>query len=170
MKHYYLFALIALLPIFSFGQVVKTSDLYPSILINDSLIFEVGFNKCDINQFENLLSDSFKFFHDKDSISDKSSFLRSLRKGLCGSPETYQSRRELVKASTEIYPLYKNEAIYGAIQTGTHKFYEKIADKKEVYASTAKFTHVWILEGGKWKLNTSLSYDHQTGMKQIPAN
>jgi len=88
-------------------------------------------------------------------------FLYNLRNGLCKSPTTYQSRRELIKESTEIYPLYKNRVIYGAIQTGNHKFFETINGNKETYASTAKFTHVWLLENGVWKLNKSLSYDHQ---------
>lgn len=146
----------------AFGQVAEKSELYKTILSKDSLLFNVGFNTCDIKQFENLLSDKFEFFHDKDSISNKATFIYNLRKGLCISPTTYQSRRELVNGNSEIYPLYKGENLYGAIQVGIHKFYETISKKKETYASTAKFTSVWLLENGQWKLNRCLSYDHQT--------
>jgi Domain of unknown function (DUF4440) len=125
----------------TFSQVSNTSELYKTIMSKDSLLFNVGFNTCDIGQFENLLSNSFEFFHDKDSISYKKEFLYNLRNGLCISPTTYQSRRELVKESTEIYPLYKNKVLYGAMQMGTHKFYETIAGKKETFASTAKVLH-----------------------------
>ena len=145
----------------AYAQVDKNSDLHQTILVKDSLLFDVGFNTCDILQFENLLSDKFEFFHDKDSISYKKKFLNDLKKGLCKSPSTYQSRRELVAESTEIYPLYKNKVLYGAIQTGNHKFYETIAGNKETFASSAKFTHVWLLENSVWKLTKSLSYDHQ---------
>jgi len=143
------------------AQLNKNSELHKIILSKDSLLFNIGFNTCDIKQFENLLSDKFEFFHDKDSISYKKEFLYNLRNGLCKSPTTYQSRRELITESTEIYPLYKNKVLYGAIQTGNHKFYETVSGNKESFASSAKFTHVWLLENGIWKLTKSLSYDHQ---------
>lgn len=146
----------------SFGQIDAQSELYKTIMSKDSLLFNVGFNTCDIKQFDDLLSDDFQFFHDSDSISDKVTFVHNLRNGLCISPTTYQSRRELVAGSTEVYPLYKGDVLYGAIQHGRHKFYETMAGKKEQFGSTAKFTHVWLLENGVWKLVKSLSYDHQT--------
>ena len=145
----------------AYAQVDKNSNLYKTILSKDILLFNIGFNTCDISQFENLLSEEFEFFHDKDSISNKKEFLYNLRNGLCKSPTTYQSRRELVSESTEIYPLYKSKVLYGAIQTGNHKFYETIAGNKETFASSAKFTHVWLLENRIWKLTKSLSYNHQ---------
>ena len=162
MKKQLLTLFITLATFSAFAQVDKNSDLYKTILAKDSLLFNVGFNTCDISQFDTLLSDKFEFFHDTDSISYKTEFIYSLRNGLCISPKTYQSRRELVKESTEIYPLYKKNILYGAIQMGIHRFYETSKGKKETFASTAKFTHVWLLEKGLWKLNKALSYDHQT--------
>lgn len=147
----------------SSGQISQESELYKTILSKDSLLFNIGFNTCDIKQFEKLLSTDFEFFHDTDSISNKTVFLRNLRKGLCGSPATYQSRRELIASSTEIYPLYKGKKLYGAIQNGVHKFYENIGGRPERFASEAKFTHVWLLVKGEWKLARSLSFDHQVG-------
>ncbi len=146
---------------FLFGQVHEKSEVYKTIISMDSLLFNVGFNTCDISQFENVLSNNFEFLHDKDGGSDKKEFLYNLKNGLCSSPDTYQSRRELIKSSTEIYLLYKNDTIYGAIQNGTHQFYETIAGKEENFASSAKFSNVWLLESGQWKLSKSLSFDHQ---------
>lgn len=145
-----------------FGQEVKTLELFKTIKSRDSLFFNVGFNTCDIKHIENLLSNKFEFFHDKVGVSFKKEFIHNLKNGLCISPKTYQSRRELVANSTEIYPLYKDNILYGIIQIGIHKFYETIDGKEETYASTAKFTHVWLLENGEWKLTKALSYDHQT--------
>lgn len=150
----------------AFGQITPNTELYRTILSKDSLLFNVGFNTCDIGQFEHLLSENFEFFHDKDSISNKTIFIHNLRNGLCISPKTYQSRRELVKESTEIYPLHKGNELYGAIQVGVHKFYETIAGNTERFAGSAKFTHVWLLENGQWNLFRSLSYDHQTETKK----
>src|SRR5262249_421878 len=40
-------------------------------------------------------------------------------------------------------------------------FYAQEKGRPEYLTSTAKFTHVWLLENGKWKLSRALSYDHQ---------
>lgn len=144
-----------------FSQEDKNSTLYKTIMSRDSLIFKVGFNTCNVSQFENLLSDNFEFYHDKDSIQDKALFLKNIRKGLCGSTKTYQARRDLVAGSTEIYPLAKNGVLYGAVQIGIHQFFEPSPGQKDKFGSTARFTHVWILENGVWKLRRSFSYDHQ---------
>ena len=140
----------------------EKSELYKTIISQDGSLLNVGFNTCDISQFDNLLSEKFEFFHDKDGISDKKEFIKNLRGGLCKSPAIYQSRCELIEGSTEIYPLYKKDVLYGAVQTGTHRFYETIAGRAETFAGTAKFTNLWLLEAGQWKLARSISYDHQT--------
>lgn len=150
--------LLAVLTLFcAFGQVDKNSDLYQTILAKDSLLFDVGFNHCDIRQFENLLSDNLKFYHDKDGISDKKKFLTDLKNGICNGQTNRQVQRFLVKESTEIFPLYRNGTLYGAVQNGEHKF----SEKRESQGGTAKFTHVWQLENGEWKLTTSFSFDHK---------
>ena len=144
-----------------FSQEEKNSKLYKAIMSRDSLLFNIGFNTCDVSQFENLLSNNFEFYHDKDSIQDRTLFLKNIRKGLCGSTKTYQARRDLVPDSTEIYPLSKNGVLYGALQIGIHQFFESTPEGKDKFGSTARFTHVWILENGIWKLRRSFSYDHQ---------
>ncbi|TSJ42333.1 nuclear transport factor 2 family protein [Fluviicola chungangensis] len=160
MKHLFIFCFIAISWL-ARAQVESNSILYKTILSKDSLLFNIGFNTCDISQFEALLSEQFEFFHDKSGISDRKKFLSDLKNGLCKSPETYQSRRELITEKTQVFPLYENGELYGAIQYGEHRFYEKMEGKAEQFASTAKFTHVWIIENGKWKLRSGLSYDHQ---------
>lgn len=139
------------------GQVDKNSDLYKTILSKDSLLFDIGFNTCEIKQFEILLSENLKFYHDKDGISDKKKFLFDLKNGLCKSPETRQVKRLLVVESTEIFSLYKNGVLYGAVHNGEHIFSEKLESQPGI----AKFTNVWQLENGEWKLATSFSFDHQ---------
>lgn len=141
----------------SYAQEAKTSELYKTILSKDSLLFSVGFNTCDIKQFENLLSENLRFHHDKDGISDKAKFLTDLKKNLCANPEIRQVKRVLVKENTEVFPLYRNGILYGAIQNGAHLFYET-PDSEPGYA---QFSNVWNLENGTWKLLTSLSFDHQ---------
>lgn len=151
----------------TFSQESENSELYKTIMSKDSVIFNIGFNTCDMSQSENLFSDQLEFYHDKGGLSNKSEFLKTFKNGLCGSPETYRSRRELVNGSTQIFPLYKNGVLYGAIQNGVHQFYENLAQKgkpllkeNEKLVGIARFTHVWVLENKDWKLKTILSYDH----------
>jgi hypothetical protein len=143
-----------------FSQVAPSSDLFKTLKTHDSLLFEVGFNTCDITQFEKLVSDDFEFYHDKSGITaTKADFITSIRDGLCKMD--YKARRELVENSLEVYPLENNGVLYGAIQTGSHRFYEVKDVKPDQLTSVAKFTHVWLLENGTWKLSRGLSYDHK---------
>lgn len=157
MKKQLLILFITLTTFSAFAQVDKNSELYKTILAKDSLLFDVGFNTCDIKQFENLLSDNLKFYHDKDGISDKTKFLTDLKNGICNNQANRQVKRFLVKESTEIFPLYKNGILYAAVQNGEHMF----SEKRESQAGIAKFTNVWQLENNEWKLTTSFSFDHQ---------
>lgn len=157
MKKQILTFFFTLTTFFALAQVDKNSELYKIILSKDSLLFDVGFNNCDIKQFEILLSDNLKFYHDKDGISDKTKFIADLKKGICNNLENRQVQRFLIKESTEIFPLYKNGVLYGAVQNGEHKF----SEKRESQAGIAKFTNVWQLENGEWKLITSFSFDHK---------
>lgn len=151
---------IFLAHVVAFSQVAPSSPLYQTLQSADSLLFTVGFNTCDITQFEKLLSDNFEFYHDQSGATlSKQAFITSIKDGLCKLP--YKPRRELIENSLEIYPLKKNGAVYGAIQTGEHRFYAIEKNKPEYITSTAEFTHLWLLESGTWKLSRGLSYNHQ---------
>lgn len=142
------------------AQLHKSSALYKTIMSKDSLLFNVGFNTCDIKPLEIIISDDFEFFHDKSGITtSKTDFISGIKNGLCKSGQ-YQSRRKLDINTVEMYPLYNGNDLYGIIQKGIHEFYEKQNDHEETYASTAKFTHVWIKEKNEWKLRRVLSYNH----------
>lgn len=144
----------------SFSQVEKTSELFKTLKTNDSLLFNIGYNHQDITQFENLLSESFEFYHDEGGATHgKAAFIASIKDGLFTLP--YKPRRELDENSVDVYPLENGGVLYGAVQTGTHKFYALEKNKPEYLTSTAKFTHLWLLENGKWKLSRVMSYGHK---------
>ena len=152
-----------------YAQVDKSSELFKTLKTKDSLLFNVGFNTCDISQFENLVSDNFEFYHDKAGMTlSKSAFISSIKDGLCKLD--YKPRRELIENSVQVFPLEKNGVLYGAIQMGTHQFYAIEKDKAEYLTDVAKFTHVWLLENGKWKLSRGLSYDHQGNKNNDTSN
>lgn len=139
------------------AQINESDAFYKTILEKDSLLFSVGFNTCDISQFENLLSDKLVFIHDKDGISNKQQFLNNLKNGLCKTPSVRQVKRVLQKESVTVYPLYKGGVLYGAVQNGSHLFYDPTGTTPGI----AKFSNVWQLESGSWKLAVSSSYDHK---------
>jgi len=148
-----------------YGQVDETSELYMSIWKNDSLLFNVGFNQCDISQFKTLISENCEFYHDQSgSVRSKDDFVSRIRDGLCKME--YKAIRKLEVTSMEVYPLKNNGVLYGAVQNGIHRFYaieiEIEKGKEEYLRSVAKFTHLWILEDDIWQLQRMISYDHQT--------
>ncbi|MBL4706380.1 MAG: beta-lactamase family protein, partial [Flavobacteriales bacterium] len=69
--------------------------------------------------------------------------------------------RKLVNGSMEVFSLYNEGKLYGAIQNATHEFYIKEPEKELYKTNIAIFTHLWLLDGNIWKLKRSLSYDHQ---------
>ncbi len=144
----------------AYAQVLKTDSLYKQILKQDSLLFDVGFNTCNISQTENLISEDFEFLHDKNGISNRNKFLKDFANGLCKDPENYQARRQLMKEGSQVFALKNNGIVYGAIQEGIHQFFEKQPGSAERFGSSAKFTHVWLLESGQWKLSRVLSFEH----------
>ncbi len=145
----------------SHAQVPRNAQLYRTLYSKDSLLFNVAFNTCDLRPLDDLISDTFEFYHDKGGLtSGKAAFIASIKNGICNL--SYKARRELDTASLEVYPLEKNGVLYGAIQSGTHRFYAHEKDGRDYFTSKAKFTHVWLLEGNSWKLSRGLSYDHQT--------
>lgn len=161
MKLHLLFSIIILKSVVLFSQVEKSSELFKTLKAKDSLLFNVGFNTCDISQFENLVSDNFEFYHDTAGITNtKADFVAMFRDGLCKM--SYKAIRKLDHKSLKTYALKKNGVLYGAIQKGIHRFYAQEPDKPEYFTSIAKFTNVWVLENDIWKLSRSLSYDHQT--------
>jgi hypothetical protein len=144
------------------AQIDKDSELFRTLKTNDSLLFEVGFNTCDLSQFENLMAEDLEFYHDKSGVTTSSSqFLEVMKTGLCKPSNTHKTRRELIKGSLEVFPLYDNGVLYGAIQVGEHRFFEKNNDQPEKVGSNAKFIHLWTNEDGQWRLKRVLSFDHQ---------
>lgn len=158
-KSFVLIPFLLLLSLNSPAQIDQSRELFKTLKTKDSLIFNIGYNTCDIKQFEDLVSDNFEFYHDKSGLtSSKSAFISSIRNGLCKL--TYKPRRELLEGSLEVYPLENNGVLYGAIQVGKHRFYAIDKDKSERLTSVAKFIHVWLFESGHWKFSRGLSFDH----------
>ncbi len=137
------------------------SDLFRILTQQDSLLFNVGFNTCEVSVFDSLVSNDFEFYHDQSGITpSKDVFMEITKNGLCNLD--YQPIRKLDEGSLEVFPLKDNGKLYGAIQRGTHRFYAKYPNQEESeLTSVARFTHVWLLDdSNRFRLSRVLSYDH----------
>jgi hypothetical protein len=132
-------------------------ELYDSIAYLDSIFFD-AFNTKNLNKLEPLLSDNLEFYHDLGGVTNYNQNVAAFKK-------TFESerrvRRELVKGTLEIYPIKD----YGAVETGTHRFYVTETGQQEQLSSEAKFVQVWNKNNGVWKITRIISYGHQEFLK-----
>lgn len=126
----------------------------------DRVLFEEGFNQCRLDSLSSIIAEDLEFYHDLAGPSlGREAFMDAMRRNICAAREAEKPIRRLDEASLEIHPLYRNGAVYGAIQSGTHAFYLG-RGKGGVPTSTARFTHLWIRHGETWQLSRALSYAH----------
>lgn len=156
------------------AQATK-QNLSKTILYHDS-VFWHAYNNCDIKNMEKYFTDDLEFYHDKGGLSKgKIQTIETTKKNLC-SNNNFRLKREVVPGSTEVFPLSKNDTIYGAIFSGEHVFYVIENNNPPRIDGKAKFTHVWLLKDNVWKMARIISYDHgpavnplQKVMIQLPA-
>lgn len=164
MKKQLITATLILVSMLSFRSisVAQNNDqqLSSIILHNDSLFWQ-AYNSCDVSKMMEYFSEDIEFYHDKGGITiGIPALASSFEKGVCSNKERFTLRREVIDSSIKVFPLRKDGVIYGAILTGSHLFYIHNTGKKEYADGLAKFTHLWLLKNGSWKMTRVLSYDH----------
>lgn len=142
------------------AQVENDNILFIQLKKMDSIVFIEGFNKCDLISLEKLIAEGFEFYHDVGGSSDKDIFLQNMKNNICSSPER-KPIRKLVKASLEVFPLYNQGMIYGAIQNGIHEFWIQEPNKDLYKTGEAKFSTTWLLIDNEWMMKNVLSFDHK---------
>lgn len=142
-------------------QLARNSALFQELKTLDSVFFERGFNLCDTDYLKKAVHKNLLFFHDQGGMQDIATFLENVKNNLCSKPLKKPIRKR-EENSLEVFPLYHNGKLYGVIQSGVHLFYLREPGRNDVLTSTAKFTHVWLLDNGNWLLKEVLSYDHQS--------
>jgi hypothetical protein len=153
--------LLCFFSLISVAQAQEKIALFQELKVQDSIFFERGFNRCELDFLKDQVADNLRFYHDQGGFQDKAKFLENTANNICGSGDK-KPIRKVAPESLEVFPLYTEGKLYGAIQTGVHYFYIREKDKKDLWTSTAKFTHVWILEKERWILTEVLSYNHQS--------
>ncbi len=141
------------------AQVPVTSELYKTFEKTDSLMFEVGFNNCNLQPLEDLLTEDLEFYHDVAGIQNKNEFMTAMRANICGAPER-KPIRKLTPNTMKVYPLYNNGVLYGAIVEGKHDFFIKEPNKALYQTGSALFSGLWIKVEEEWKVKRIYSYHH----------
>lgn len=138
----------------------EKTELYYLLKEKDSIMFELSYNLLDTSILEEFATDDIEFYHDQGGATyTKAEFIGAM-KSL--GDLSYKARRELIKGSIEVFPMRQNGELYAAILKGEHNFYAKEPnDKPEYLTSSAKYTVLWILVEGKWKMSRIYSYNHQ---------
>jgi hypothetical protein len=145
---------------FTYSQVAKNSELFVTLKQHDSIFFERGFNQCDFAYLNQAIHNDLRFYHDQGGFQNRAQFLENTKKYICGDTSKKPIRKVVVE-SLEVFPLYNNGVLYGAIQTGIHNFYIREKNKADVFTSRAKFMHLYVLENDLWLLKEVLSYNHE---------
>jgi hypothetical protein len=139
----------------------QSQALTEAIAKVDGELFRHVFDTCDLDQLAPLVADDLEFFHDKGGLTSTTgtAFIESIRQK-CERQRTgedFASKRVLDRASLGVYPLNN----YGAVATGTHRFYAIIAGEPDRLTETARFLMIWKQVDGAWKVSRVVSYDHR---------
>ena len=101
-----------------------------------------------------------EFYHDKGGLDmGKGATIDKIRQNLCSNPN-FRLRRDEVPGSTQVFPLAKNDTIYGAVFSGDHVFYISENNGPFKISGQARFTHIWLFQNNTWKMSRIISYDH----------
>lgn len=130
-----------------------SSALRQEILAADRQLFD-AYNRCNIAEFSRSLSPDLEFFHDTTGLKGHDWNVDALEKRCA---ETTKYHRTLDEQTVQIFPVPG----YGAMEIGTHRFYEKRADGSERLDATPGFANVWKQTTDGWKLTRVLSYGHR---------
>ena len=143
------------------AQVDKNSDLFNTLKAKDSILFKIGFNECEVEKSAELLTDDLEFYHDNSGVSNsKEEFIEAMKSGICRANNPKKVYRFLVEGSLEVFPMYDNGKLYGALQNGKHYFSASNTMTFEESDNYALFSHLWIIENDEWKLKRVISYNH----------
>lgn len=143
------------------GHPARVS-LNDSLVAKDSLLYDAIFHTSNLALVEGTLDKNFVFRQDQGYTTPTKTQTRDEYmagvKGLYDQKSKGQApamRRELVKASVQLFPGDPNHAT----QTGTQHFYITEAGKPEQLVEESKFIRDWKREkDGQWRITSELDF------------
>lgn len=144
-------ALVTSLSFSSFAndQISELSDneLNQQILEADSILFDQGFNACNLQIWRDKLTDDLEFYDDRSGLNTNIEKEITSFRNKCNAP--IEITRQLMESRVS---RLNN---FGAVQIGKHAFFED--DKR---TGDAEFIHVWELTANGWKVKRVISFAH----------
>lgn len=129
-----------------------SQELYTTIARLDSAMFD-AFNQRNLDKLQPFFSENLEFYHDMGGVTNYQQNMGAFKRTFQGERLL---RREVVSESLEVYPINN----YGAVETGTHKFYATEKGHPEQFSSEAKFVQIWQKLNDTWKVTRIVSYGH----------
>ncbi len=133
--------------------------LNQTVLERDAALFDTMFNRCEPEALARMVTPDVEFYHDKGgAMIGRDVFVADYRKSCEArkAPDAWRSRRELVAGSARIYAIPG----VGAVEEGSHLFYERKGDGPERLVGRARFSVLWRLDGDDWRMSRIFSIDH----------
>lgn len=130
----------------------SAAPLFNDIMHMDGIVFD-AFNSRDLRTLSTCFTKDLEFYHDREGLTRYTENMHAFKRHFA-SPATI--RRELVEGTLEVHPLQG----YGAVETGTHRFFTTEPGLAERLTATSKFVFIWRRIGGEWKISRVISYDH----------
>ena len=146
---------VLLLPVTARTQQTspKPGELLTIISSLDHAFFE-AYNKCELSKIESLFTSDIEFYHEKrGELKSRQSVMEVFSKNLCGD-KSNRVRRELVEGTLQVYPIDN----YGALAVGEHRFYLTQAGQEEKLDGIGRFSNLWQLKDGEWRMSRVFSY------------
>lgn len=141
------------------AQEKKAADVLHEVLLLDSAFWQ-HYNNCNAEAMRSFFTDDLEFYHDKGGVTNGADKLIDVTKRNLCSNDNFRLRRDVVPGTVEIFPMYSNNVLYGAVLVGQHVFYILEKGKEPQLDGLARFTHLWLKSESGWKMSRILSYDH----------
>ncbi|MGV8929904.1 MAG: nuclear transport factor 2 family protein [Brevundimonas sp.] len=135
------------------------SALTAVIAERDAELFSVMFDRCEPETLAAMVTADLEFYHDKAGLTaTRAAFVEDYARGCAAkqAPDAFRSRREIVPGTLRVYAIPG----IGAVEEGSHRFYERQGDGPEHLVGRARFSVLWRLEDGHWQLARAFSIDH----------
>lgn len=140
-------------------QIPDQPELTTIIAARDTVLFTTMFDRCEPAVLADLVTDDLEFYYDRGGLTaTRTAFVDGYAKSCeaAKAPDAYRSRRELVPGTIRVYAIPR----VGAVEEGSHLFYERQGVGPEQLVGRARFSVLWRLEGDQWRLARAFSIDH----------
>lgn len=141
------------------GAPTDPGALSEAILDRDAAVFDTMFNRCEPDVLADMVTPDLEFYHDRGgAMIGRETFVADYARNCEArkAPDAWRSRRELVAGSARVQSIPG----FGAVEEGEHLFYERKGDGAERLTGGARFTILWKLTDGRWRMARVFSLDH----------